>query len=140
MSTESLAAFRKSVRDELSNLAEERMQHDLRQSDRDALRRASSKLSTHATIGSFLGLGLGIFMAFKARGARISMFNAFRAKEKPTRVQFADGRTGRCSHLSSYTCLLVDRTRWTHPFPDLGQLVGLAYSNMPPGKQNPYLT
>ncbi|KAL9129562.1 MAG: hypothetical protein Q9217_002018 [Psora testacea] len=94
MSTESLAALRKSDRDELSKLAEEHMQHDLRQTDRDALRSAASKFGTHATIGSLLGLGLGVFLAFRVRTARTNMFNAFRAREKPTMVQFADGRTG----------------------------------------------
>ena len=94
MSTESLAALRKSTRDELSKLAEEHMQHDLRQNDRDRLRSAVSKLSTHATVGSLLGLGLGVFLAYRLRTARTSMFNAFRAREKPTMVQFADGRIG----------------------------------------------
>ena len=99
MSTESLAAFRKSGRDELAKLAEEHMQHDLQESDRSALRNAAAKLSTHATIGSLLGLGLGVFMAYRLRTARNTMFNAFRAREKPTRVQFADGRTGGSSTL-----------------------------------------
>ncbi|MCJ1417300.1 hypothetical protein MMC32_003642 [Xylographa parallela] len=93
MSAESIAAFRKSKSDELSKLAEEHMQHDLRQSDRDALRNAASKFSTHATIGSLVGLGLGIFLAYRVRSARTTMFNAFRAREKPVKVQFADGRT-----------------------------------------------
>ncbi|MCJ1301027.1 hypothetical protein MMC08_003826 [Hypocenomyce scalaris] len=92
MSSDSLAAFRKSGRDELSKLTEEHMKHDLQQSDRDALRSAATKLSTYATVGSVLGLGLGLFMAYRVRRNRTSMFNAFRAKEKPTHVQFAGGR------------------------------------------------
>ena len=100
MSAESIAAFRKSKSDELSKLAEEHMQHDLRQSDRDALRNAASKFSTHATIGSLVGLGLGIFLAYRVRSARTTMFNAFRAREKPVKVQFADGRTGGFSEIS----------------------------------------
>lgn len=94
MSTESLAAFRKSGRDELAKLAEEHMQHDLRQSDRDVLRSAASALTTRTVVGSFLGFGLGVFMAYRLRTARTNMFNAFRAREKPTMVTFADGRTG----------------------------------------------
>ncbi|KAL9099960.1 MAG: hypothetical protein Q9163_004601, partial [Psora crenata] len=84
MSSDSLAALRKSTRDELSQLAEEHLQHDLRQSDRDALRSASSKLGIHCILGSLLGLGLGVFMAYRIRTARTVMFNAFRAREKPT--------------------------------------------------------
>jgi hypothetical protein len=91
---DSLAAFRKSSRDDLTKMAEEHLQHDLQQSDRDALRSAARKVSTHATIGSLLGLGLGVFMAYRLRSARTAMFNAFRAQEKPTKVLFADGRTG----------------------------------------------
>jgi len=69
------------------------MQHDLRQSDRDALRAASSKISTYATVGSLVGLGLGILFAYRIRSARVQMFQAFRASERPTHVQFAGGRT-----------------------------------------------
>lgn len=91
---DSLAAFRKSSRDDLTKLAEEHLQHDLKPSDRDVLRDAAGRVSTHAMIGSVLGLGLGVFMAYRLRSARTVMFNAFRAQEKPTKVVFADGRTG----------------------------------------------
>ena len=94
MSTESLAVLRKSSRDDLSQLAEEHMKHDLEPSDRDALHKAASKISTHTIVGSLLGVGLGAFMAFRLRTARTAMFDAFRAAEKPTKVVFADGRTG----------------------------------------------
>ena len=115
MSTESLAAFRKSGQDELSKLAEEHMQHDLQQSDRDALRNAASKLSTYATVGSLLGLGLCVFMAYRLRTARNTMFKAFRAREKPTRVQFADGRTGGSSPLSILPCAFkATKPEWIH--------------------------
>jgi len=86
------AAFRTKDH-EINKLAEEHLQHDLRQSDRDALKSAAQKLSTHATVGSILGLGLGFLMAFRVRSARTAMFNTFRAQQKPTHVQFADGRT-----------------------------------------------
>jgi hypothetical protein len=95
ISMESLAAFRKSRRDDLTKLAEEHLKHDLQQSDRDVLRAAAARVTTHATIGSLLGLGLGVFMAYRLRSARTAMFNAFRAQEKPTMVQFANGRTGK---------------------------------------------
>jgi len=93
MSSESLAAFRKSYGDELANLAEQHLQHDLEQSDRDALKSAASKVGTHATVGSIIGLGLGIFLAFRLRQNRTAMFKAFKAIERPTSVVFADGRT-----------------------------------------------
>ncbi|KAJ9623161.1 hypothetical protein H2203_006097 [Taxawa tesnikishii (nom. ined.)] len=101
MSSDSLAMFRKSMGTELGNLAEEHYKHDLQQSDRDTLKSAASKISTHATIGSLVGLGLGLYAAYKLRANRTAMFNAFKASEKPTHVQFANGRTGAqpCFHL-----------------------------------------
>jgi hypothetical protein len=55
---------------------------------------AATTLSTHATIGSLLGLGLGVAMAWRVRATRVRMFQAFRAVEKPQWVKFADGREG----------------------------------------------
>ncbi|KUJ21477.1 uncharacterized protein LY89DRAFT_705192 [Mollisia scopiformis] len=78
---------------EISDLAEQHIQHDLTQSDRDALKSASGTFSTYTTIGSLLGLGLGAAMAFRVRKVRTDYFKAFRAIEKPTHVQFANGRT-----------------------------------------------
>lgn len=92
MSSDSLAMFRKSMGPDLNALAEEHLKHDLRQSDRDALYKAASTVSTHATVGSLLGLGLGVFLAYRLRRARTGMFNAFKAREKPTALKFADGR------------------------------------------------
>ena len=69
------------------------MSRSLNQSECDTLRRAASKVSTHAQVGSLLGLGLGIYWAFKLRSMRVAYFNAFRAMEKPVEVKFADGRT-----------------------------------------------
>lgn len=94
MSINSLAALRKNGQDEIARLAEEHMQHDLQDTDRDALKNAASKLSTRVIIGSFLGVASGVLLAYRVRSARTAMFNAFRAQEKPTKVQFADGRTG----------------------------------------------
>ncbi|KAF4448071.1 hypothetical protein F53441_8463 [Fusarium austroafricanum] len=90
---ESLAAFRTGRSAELRKLAEEHFQHDLNQEDRDILKRAGGKVSTHATVGSLLGLGFGVYCAFRLRSMRMAYFNAFRAMEKPVAVQFADGRT-----------------------------------------------
>lgn len=64
----------------------------LRQSDRDALQKAAGTVSTHVTVGSLIGVGLGIFLAYRLRANRTAMFNAFKAREKPTAVKFAGGR------------------------------------------------
>ena len=58
------------------------------------MRRAGSKVTTYAKAGSLFGVGFGIYCAFRLRSMRMAYFNAFRATEKPVRVQFADGRTG----------------------------------------------
>ena len=113
MSSQSLAALRKSASEDLRRLADEHLQHEydkhfpviflnlfadtilsLRQSDRDTLEAAARKVSRHAIIGSLVGLGLGVFLAYKIHTTRNAIFNAFRAMEKPTAVQFVDGRTG----------------------------------------------
>ncbi|KAF2184360.1 hypothetical protein K469DRAFT_688831 [Zopfia rhizophila CBS 207.26] len=93
MSSESLAAFRNNRSNELRRLAEEHLQHDLNQSDRETLRSAARKVSTHATLGSLLGLGFGVYCAYRLRSMRLAYFKAFRAMEKPVEVKFADGRT-----------------------------------------------
>ncbi len=95
MSADSFAFLRKNAGEDIGRLAEEHFKHDLQDSDRDALKNAESKIGTHATVGSLLGLGLGLFLALRLRGSRTKMFNAFRAAEKPTHVRFADGREGR---------------------------------------------
>ncbi|TKA78540.1 hypothetical protein B0A49_01645 [Cryomyces minteri] len=94
MSSDSFAILRKHAGPDLTALAEEHMKHDLQQSDRETLQKAASKLSTYAAIGSVIGIGLGIWAAYRIRSTRAAMFNAFRAAEKPTHVQFAGGRTG----------------------------------------------
>lgn len=94
MSSDSFALLRRNASKEISDLAEEHIQHDLNQSDRDALKSAAGTFSTYTTIGSLLGLGLGAAMAFRVRKVRTDYFKAFRAMEKPTHVQFANGRTG----------------------------------------------
>ncbi|MCJ1458675.1 hypothetical protein MMC28_009049 [Mycoblastus sanguinarius] len=92
MSAESFAILRKNAGGDISKLAEEHFKHDLRDSDRDTLNSAANKIGTHATVGSLVGLGLGLFLAFRIRSARTQMFNAFRTSEKPTHVKFPDGR------------------------------------------------
>ncbi|KAL9596722.1 MAG: hypothetical protein Q9179_004523 [Wetmoreana sp. 5 TL-2023] len=102
MSADSLALLRKNAGQEISALAEEHFKHDLQDSDRDALKSAASKISTHVSIGSALGLGLGALLAFRLRRTRMQMFNAFRAHEKPTHVKFADGREEAIPDVTQY--------------------------------------
>jgi len=104
-----LAIFRPSPQyDDLSKLAQEHFNADLSPDDRSALRAASSKASRHALIGSVLGLGLGVYAAVRLRRVRADIFAAFRGAEKPTRVVFADGRSGEFFSLFplSPVCLL----------------------------------
>ncbi|OJJ08568.1 hypothetical protein ASPVEDRAFT_402803 [Aspergillus versicolor CBS 583.65] len=79
--------------DELRKLADYHIQHDLHQSDRDALHSASKTISSWASVGAAVGLGLGLYTAIRLRRSRKVFFDVFRAAEKPTKVVFADGRT-----------------------------------------------
>ncbi|CAK4031669.1 hypothetical protein D0867_13752 [Lecanosticta acicola] len=90
--SDSLAIFRDRLGPDLSALAEKHLQHDLRQSDREALERAAKTVSVHTSIGSLIGVSLGILLAFRIRSARQRMFTAFKTAEQPTAVRFADGR------------------------------------------------
>merc|ERR1712137_643151 len=92
MSSESFAMTRKTMGPELARLAEEHMKHDLQQSDRDALRKAASTVSTHATVGSLLGLALGTLLAFRIRSNRTAIFKTFRTTEQPVALRFASGK------------------------------------------------
>lgn len=40
------------------------MKHDLEPSDREVLQKAAGKVTVPAAIGTFMGLGLGIYAAF----------------------------------------------------------------------------
>jgi hypothetical protein len=61
------------------------------------LKAAAQRFQRHALIGSVVGIGLGVLLASRVRGARVRMYNAFKAQEKPTAVVFKDGRTGKSS-------------------------------------------
>lgn len=107
MSIESLAAFRRTGRsNDLAQLAEKHLEHDLQDSDREILQQSVAKVGTHATLGSIVGLGLGILFAYRLRRGRANAFKALRAAEKPTHVQFADGKIGELKARScSYSSL-----------------------------------
>jgi hypothetical protein len=70
------------------------MGYSLDQKDRDVLKKASRKLSTHVGMASLIGVGLGLYGAYRLRGMRLAYFQAFKAMEKPTEIRFADGRAG----------------------------------------------
>lgn len=102
------AALRRDPRhDEFARLADEHMQHDLEESDRDCLKKAASRVSIPTTIGTLVGLGLGVYAAVRLRRARADVFRAFRAAERPTHVVFAGGRQGETLlHTYSFPSLL----------------------------------
>ncbi|PYH43764.1 uncharacterized protein BP01DRAFT_343919 [Aspergillus saccharolyticus JOP 1030-1] len=90
---DSIPVTRSRRSDDLTRLAEQHLQHDLQPSDRDALQSAARTVSLWTTVGSALGIGLGLYTAFRLRSSRRAFFEVFRAQEKPTKVVFADGRT-----------------------------------------------
>jgi hypothetical protein len=90
-------------------------QCSLNQQDRDLLKSAGGKVSTHAGIASLAGLGLGVYLAFRLRAMRVAYFNAFRTMEKPVEVRFADGRTGELIVCTVRRVHKSDTVRRTHP-------------------------
>lgn len=60
------------------------------------LNSAAKKLSTYTAVGSLLGLGLGVALAWRVRSVRLRMYEAFKAREKPVAVKFGNGREGLC--------------------------------------------
>lgn len=89
-----LAAFRRDRQhDELAQLAESHFQHDLTADDREVLKGAASTISWHASLGSVVGLGLGCFLAYRARGLRRNWLNQFRTSDQPKQVIFHSGKT-----------------------------------------------
>lgn len=92
--SESFALLRRRRSDELAKLSDEHLQHDLQADDREALKSAASTVSLWTTVGSAIGLGLGLYAAIQLRSTRKAFFAAVRAQERPTKVVFADGRTG----------------------------------------------
>ncbi|KAJ5780793.1 hypothetical protein N7457_005953 [Penicillium paradoxum] len=90
---DSLAILRQQRSDELARLADQHMQHDLQSEDRDKLKAAASSVSLWTTVGSAIGVSLGLLAAIRLRSTRKAFFSAIRAQEKPTKVMFQDGRT-----------------------------------------------
>lgn len=71
------------------------------------MKAAAGKLSTYASIGSVVGIGLGVTLAYRLRQNRVKMFEAFKTARKPTHVKFADGAEGTCCVLSALTLLVL---------------------------------
>ncbi|KAJ6128168.1 hypothetical protein N7471_009385 [Penicillium samsonianum] len=91
--SESFAILRQRRSDELAKLADEHLQHDLNSGDRDKLNAAASSISLWTTVGSAVGVSLGLLAAIRLRSTRKAFFSAIRAQERPTKVIFEDGRT-----------------------------------------------
>ncbi|RMZ69475.1 hypothetical protein GMOD_00006291 [Pyrenophora seminiperda CCB06] len=85
------------------------MIHSLNQEDRDILKSAAGKVSRHAGFASAVGMGLGIYTAYRLRTMRLAYFKAFRAMEKPVEVRFADGRTEPVPDISAH---IAGPSRW----------------------------
>jgi hypothetical protein len=92
--SDSLAILRQNRSDELAKLADAHMQNDLQPNDRDKLKAAASSVSLWTTVGSAVGVSLGLLAAIRLRSARKALFSAMRAQERPVKVIFEDGRTG----------------------------------------------
>ena len=103
--SESFAILRQRRSDELAKLADEHMQHDLQSGDRDKLKAAASSISLWTTVGSAVGVSLGLLAAIRLRSTRKAFFSAIRAQERPTKVIFEDGRTGMLFLLQSWRFL-----------------------------------
>lgn len=122
--SQSFALLRRQRTDDLSKLADQHMQHDLQSEDRDALKSAASTVSLWTTVGSAVGIGLGLYAAVRLRSTRKAFFTAVRAQERPTKVVFADGRTG--MYLTKYSNMskpMLTKMSITEPIPDLTPLL-----------------
>jgi hypothetical protein len=62
----------------LSNANRVSQHTSLQSKDREILRRAGRKMSTHVGLGSLVGIGLGLYGAYKLRNMRLAYFNAFK--------------------------------------------------------------
>ena len=81
----------------------------MNQEDRDILKSAAGKVSRHAGFASAVGMGLGVYTAYRLRTMRLAYFKAFRALEKPVEVRFADGRTEPVPDISAH---ISGPSRW----------------------------
>ncbi|KAK0728859.1 hypothetical protein B0T26DRAFT_673328 [Lasiosphaeria miniovina] len=88
------AVFRSHPTGDLAKIGEAHMQHDLASEDRSRLRTAARKVSVHASLGSILGLGVGLAMAWRIRANRMALYDVLRTSMRPTEVVFASGQRG----------------------------------------------
>ncbi|KAK5655628.1 hypothetical protein OQA88_5559 [Cercophora sp. LCS_1] len=103
------APFRNTPDIDLAQISEQHLKADLPPEDRSRLRRAASSVSTHATIGSLLGMGLGLALAYKIHTNRIAFYNTFKVMSKPTEVIYSSGRREAIPDLEPY----IRPTRWS---------------------------
>ena len=69
-----------------------RVSLSLNDSDRETLKAASQRVTTYTAVGTAVGVGLGVFLAFRLRQNRLNFFKNIRAREKPTEIVFEGGR------------------------------------------------
>lgn len=104
----SLAAFRPPAQhhEDLAVLAKTHFENDLTQEDRDTLTSARDTISRSATLGSLVGLGFGVLLAYRVRALRRHWFHEFQAaakQDRPLRVVFESGKT--CKYFGDFFCL-----------------------------------
>ena len=78
----------------LQNLAKGPPKYNLLKSDQDVLLRAEAKYNSRAVLTMAIGLGLGIFAAFRDRRAKMKVFKALRGDQIPIYFRFANGTQG----------------------------------------------
>jgi hypothetical protein len=101
MSTESLAYFRRHRGEELQRLADRHFEHDLQPEDRETVKKAAGQFSTWTAVGSIVGLSAGLLLTLRFRAARLRAYEAFKLKDKPTGLQFANGRVSHLFQIAS---------------------------------------
>eukprot|EP00026_Physarum_polycephalum_P018374 Phypoly_transcript_19935.p1 GENE.Phypoly_transcript_19935~~Phypoly_transcript_19935.p1 ORF type:complete len:184 (+),score=23.69 Phypoly_transcript_19935:91-642(+) len=90
---DSLALMRNGPHKAYAQLAEDHLQHDLNADERAILEKAAGKVSMHVTVGSLVGIGLGLALAFRLRQSAVRIFQTVKRAEKPIAFQYKDGHT-----------------------------------------------
>ncbi|KAL1614688.1 hypothetical protein SLS54_009561 [Diplodia seriata] len=110
MSGDSLAISRRHAGNDLAELADQHLQHDLTAADRDALNSAARRFAVHTALGSLAGVALGAGLFMRTRSARTKLIMALnKPATRPVEVHFQDGRIEKLPEISQ----LLDRTPLT---------------------------
>ncbi|KAI9372243.1 hypothetical protein BJX61DRAFT_455718 [Aspergillus egyptiacus] len=79
------------------------VKQNLRPDDFQVYKATNSVISTYPKAGGVIGGVIGLFAAFRVHSARRSLLQAFRAREQPTHVIFADARTNPIPYVKPLT-------------------------------------